>query len=236
VAEEFLAAKVYRPRMFRNLRNDARYREGRPVLGPDSIEIDRSERRTMRALRKRTNYGMQVAHGSWLMHEYRALEEMHRAGADVPRPYAVSGNAILMSYHGDGRMAAPTLNTVQLPRQEAAALFERIVTNVEMALELGLVHGDLSAFNVLYWQGRITIIDWPQVTYCEGNHSARSILERDLVRICDHFQSQGVRCHAQRLLDRLWSRYGRPDVREAIADWSALHADSEEEEKQEGAE
>ncbi len=103
---EYLAAKVYRPRRFRNLRNDKMYREGRALLLAGGREVKANERRIVHAVQKRTEFGLQVAHSSWLMYEYTTLEKLHRAGAHTPKPFAVSDNAILMQYIGDGTRRA----------------------------------------------------------------------------------------------------------------------------------
>ena len=107
-----LAAKVYRPRQFRNLRNDSMYRQGRAILDPYGHDHDFArDQRVARAIDKKTAFGMQVRHTSWLMHEYTALERLYEAGAAVPQPVAASENAILMGYCGDNGTAAPTLTT-----------------------------------------------------------------------------------------------------------------------------
>jgi RIO kinase 1 len=93
-----LAAKVYRPRKFRNLRNDKMYREGREILTASGRPAKKTDHRIMRAIGKKTAFGVQVQHTSWLMHEYKAMERLHQAGAAVPQPIAASENAILMSY------------------------------------------------------------------------------------------------------------------------------------------
>ncbi|HVO43069.1 MAG TPA: RIO1 family regulatory kinase/ATPase, partial [Aggregatilineales bacterium] len=96
-----LAAKVYRPRMFRNLRNDKVYREGRELLNETGKIIDASDQRVQRALGKKTDFGAQVAHTSWLMYEFTTLRQLHTLGASVPQPFAAGENAILMTYVGD---------------------------------------------------------------------------------------------------------------------------------------
>lgn len=202
-----LAVKVYRPRQFRNLRNDARYREGRTVLSGRGQPISPEEHRVMRALAKKTDFGEEVRHQSWLMHEFTTLQRLHRAGAAVPEPIAAAGNAIVMGYIGDAASAAPTLNAVQLPRAEAAALWDEALHTVEVLLAHGLVHGDLSAYNILYWEGAITVIDFPQVVDVAANPHARAILGRDLARVCDYFARQGVAHDPAALADTLWLRY-----------------------------
>jgi len=215
-----LAAKVYRPRKFRNLRNDKMYREGREILKADGRAVNKSDHRIMRAIGKKTAFGVQVQHTSWLMHEYTALERLYRAGAAVPQPVAVGENAILISYHGDARRTAPTLNEVSLELQQAKPLFREVLRNVELMLQHGLVHGDLSAYNILYWAGEITLIDFPQVTSSYTNGSAHDILHRDIVRVCEYFARQGIRSDPEAILADLWHRYVRIDPTARAADAS----------------
>lgn len=226
----WLAAKVYRPRMFRNLRNDKRYRQGRRVLNAGGNEIKSNDHREMRALGKKTSFGEQLAHTSWLMHEYTTLETLHAAGADAPRPVAVAENAILMGYVGDAAMAAPTLHEVRLERDEARPLFRRILHNVALLLERGLVHGDLSAYNILYWDGTVTLIDFPQVVDSQQNDEAYDILGRDVQRLCDYFNRYGLAANAQAITRQLWRQYvAMPDPEDIAADLSRMDQESEEE-------
>jgi RIO kinase 1 len=148
---DLVAAKVYRPRQFRNLSNDKMYREGRAILTSDGRPVKETDHRTMRAIGKKTAFGVQVAHTSWLMYEFTTLGRLFRAGAAVPEPVSAGENAILMAYYGDDVRAAPTLNEISLPRDEAAALFQETLRNVDLLLQHGLIHGDLSAFYLLYW-------------------------------------------------------------------------------------
>jgi RIO kinase 1 len=203
-----LAAKVYRPRMFRSLSNDKMYREGRDVLTPDGRPVGKQADRVARAIGKKTSYGTQIAHTSWLMYEYTTLERLYEAGAAVPKPYAAAENAILMSYHGDAHMPAPTLNEVRLDPDEVKPLFDEVMRNVRLMLEHDLVHGDLSAYNILYWDGEISFIDFPQVVNLYGNSNAYTILERDVTRTCEYFERQGLRCNAASIMEELWYEYG----------------------------
>lgn len=204
-----LAAKVYRPRRFRNLRNDSVYREGRAILDPRGADQDYArDRRVLKAISKKSKFGRQVRHTSWLMHEYTAMEMLYQAGGAVPQPVAASENAILMGYVGDAQVAAPTLNQISLARDEAEPLFKEVRRNVELMLWHGLIHGDLSAYNILYWEGKITLIDFPQVTNLHANVNARAILRRDIQRVCEYFARYGVGCDPSDLLDELWYQYG----------------------------
>jgi RIO kinase 1 len=141
------------------------------------------------------------------MHEYTTMERLYRAGAAVPLPVAFAENAILMGYYGDERRAAPTLNEVRLARGEAAPLFQEVLRNIELLLQHNLIHGDLSAYNILYWQGRVVIIDFPQITDLRSNNNADEILRRDITRVCDYFARQGVPNDPAVIMDDLWGRY-----------------------------
>jgi len=227
----WLAAKVYRPRMFRNLRNDKKYRQGRVTLTANGRPIHGSDTRAMRAMGKKTAFGQQLTHTSWLMYEYTTLERLYAAGAAVPRPIAASTNAILMGYIGDERIAAPTLNQINLKRDEARALFAEVMQNVALLLENGRIHGDLSAYNILYWDGNITLIDFPQVVNSfvsrethelgsQVNPDAYDILQRDITRVCDFFQRFGIKDHPVDITDDLWQRYTENDEENKLADLS----------------
>lgn len=207
VGQPFLAAKVYRPRKFRQLRNDQMYREGRGILSTDNHIVKKTEDRIMRAMSKKSSFGKQVQHSSWLMHEFSTLKKLYAAGAAVPQPYAVSDNAILMAYCGDSDLPAPTLNTVLLEEEEAEPLFQEVMRNLQLMLEHGIIHGDLSAYNLLYWEGSIMLIDFPQVTDLEHNSNAASILKRDVQRICEYFRTQGADHDHETIFRELWQRY-----------------------------
>lgn len=221
---DFVAAKVYRPRSLRNLRNDSLYREGRDNLDSDGRVIGDDGRQ--RAIRKHTSYGMELLHTSWLMREFTTLQQLHAAGADVPKPYISAGNAILMGFIGDDQVAAPTLNNVDLDGDEAHMLFQQVLRNVEIMLRSGQIHGDLSAYNILYWDEKITLIDFPQAITPLDNRNAYWIFERDLARVCEYFDHQGVRQHGRRLNPRrlaadLWTSYGyrlAPDIHPRLLD------------------
>ncbi len=200
---DFIAAKVYRPRMFRNLRKDHVYREGRSNLNSSGNAI--TDDGMLYAMRKRTEYGQRLLHTSWIEYEYQALETLYAAGADVPQPYARGNNAILMEYIGDANGAAPTLNSIDLDRDEAKALFQRVLYNVEILLNHNLVHADLSAYNILYWGGEITLIDFPQAISPLVNQNAYTIFERDITRICEYFQRQRVSSNPKEIAAKMWA-------------------------------
>ena len=208
----FVAAKVYRPRSLRNLKNDGQYRVGRTDLDSEGHAIVKDG--DVHAMQKRTAYGEELRHQSWIAYEFQTLEMLHAAGADVPRPHAMEKNAILMDYIGDMGNAAPTLNSVSLDPDEVRALFERVLWNIDLLLSNQRIHGDLSAYNLLYWESDITLIDFPQVVPPEANPAAWTIFLRDVTRICQYFHSQGIRSNPRKLASELWTSHGHRIVSE----------------------
>lgn len=222
---DYLAAKVYRPRRFRNLKNDWLYREGRANLDESGNLI--KNKGLLHAITKRTEFGRELLHTSWLEHEFTTLKLLHNAGADVPNPLASDANAILMEYLGDELMAAPTLNEINLSTGEARSLFERVIYNIDLMLANSRIHADLSAYNILYWEGEIVLIDFPQAIHPDENRSAYRIFERDVIRICEYFQRQGVKSHPHRLAADLWQKHQFRFV--PLADPKILEEDREDE-------
>lgn len=200
-----IAAKVYRPRMFRQLRNDAMYRQGRKVLDEDGKEVLDDGR--LHAIVTGTSYGKELVHTSWLSHEFETMRLLYEAGALVPKPYARASNAILMEYMGDEDAAAPTLNQVDLRHAEAQPLFDQLLGSVRLMLLHDRIHADLSAFNVLYWQGEVKIIDFPQAVDPATNAHAFPLLQRDVTRLCQYFELYGVDADPSRLSRELWAEY-----------------------------
>jgi RIO kinase 1 len=193
-----VAAKVYRPLERRNFHNDAIYQKGRDAA---------MESRTRRALANKTRHGRDVQYGSWINSEYQTMRMLHGAGADVPDVFSRSNGAILMEYFGDEEAAAPMLNRVTLPREEADRFLRQIIDNITLWLANHLVHGDLSPYNLLYWEHRIVAIDFPQAVDPRINPSARSLLGRDLENVCGHFVKYGIRADAARIANALWANY-----------------------------
>jgi RIO kinase 1 len=225
---DLLAAKVYRPRKFRILSNDAVYREGRAVLTETEDGRCKVEATDERMMRRKTGFGLRVAHTSWVLHEFTTLQHLYEQGGAVPQPVLFADNAILMGYQGDEDVAAPTLHEIDLGRGEAESLFDEVMRNVELLLGLGWIHGDLSAYNILYWEGEIVLIDFPQVVSSHGNDHARAILERDIVRVCDYFARQGVNRNPAKIAKRLWYGYAETPIRDRLADASARFAGDED--------
>ena len=214
-----IAAKVYRPVGIKHKRNpqsayeeaelrqafeskmkirtfkwDARYQEGRHI----------QDARLRRAFENRTRTGRDVQDTFWAKHEFETLRRLHGAGADVPRPLAQAGHALLMEYVGDVREPSPVLQQAQLPREQARALFERVIANIALWLDCGYVHADLSSYNLLWHEPRIVAIDFPQAVDAYDNPHAFDFLRRDVANVCKHFGRYGVSVDAESLAWDLW--------------------------------
>ena len=205
---ERIAAKLYRPRMLRSLKNDAIYKAGRQLRDAEGKQI--KGRRIKTALRKKTNFGKSVDIQWWIGNEYRTQTQLYLAGANVPKPIGHQGNTILMEYIGDEYGPAPTLSEVRLPREEAQPLFQRIMDNVWLMLDNHLIHGDLSAYNILYWESAVYLIDFPQMVEARHNPHAYELLERDITRVCDYFRSFGIDSDPGQIARDLWEPYMGP--------------------------
>jgi len=205
---EFLAAKVYRPRMFRSLKNDAIYRQNRAVRD-ERGRVVRGDR-GWRGASKKTERGRAAQITNWIEQEFQTQRLLYEAGANVPWPVAQIGNAVLMDYIGDEDEAAPLLREVDLSLEEAQPLFEAIVRNIGLFLACDRVHGDLSEYNILYWQGAgaATIIDFAQAVDARYSpDDVYTLLARDIARVCRYFARCGVQADAEALALDLWMRY-----------------------------
>jgi RIO kinase 1 len=199
-----LAAKLYRASATRGVHNVSQYQVGRAVLSGAGQAVNPRAWRLHKAIAQKSRKGRALAQGSWLLHELTVLRELHAAGADVPEPIAHNDHALLLEFIGDGDEPAPILQDVTLTADEAPVLFASVLRNVELLLRLGWVHGDLSAYNILYQPDRITLIDFPQVVSVRGNPEAPVLLQRDIARICQYFGRYCTVPDAQRLAGRLW--------------------------------
>jgi RIO kinase 1 len=205
----YLAAKIYRPRMFRSLRNDAIYRYSR-VQRDEQGQAEHGNSRRGSAATRKTEKGRAAQVSSWIEYEYQTQRMLYAHGANVPRPYAQIGNAILMEYIGDIGDPAPRLGGVMLEQEEVEPLFERVLNNIELALVHGRIHGDLSAYNILYWQGDITLIDFAQAVDPYHNSDVFSLFVRDIERTCQYFNQYGMNRDAHVIARTIWTKHMGP--------------------------
>ncbi len=214
---QWIAAKVYRSREFRNLKNDSIYRQGRAVLNVRGEAIDLThDWRLRKAIESKSRKGLETTQTSWVAYEYQTIDQLRKAGVSVPRPVANSGHAFLMEYWGEVGLPAPTLHLVDLEPREARRIYTQTIRDIGVMLRLGIIHGDLSAYNILYWEGRTAFIDFPQVVSVDNNPDARAIFGRDVERICGYFNRYGVRADARVIARDLWAERHEPVVSQSI--------------------
>ncbi|HTQ99659.1 MAG TPA: PA4780 family RIO1-like protein kinase [Candidatus Acidoferrum sp.] len=164
-------AKVFKDAHHRSFKQAVQYQEGRSV---------RNSRRA-RAMSKKTRFGQQEQESAWLNAEVEALRKLAAAGVRVPQPYTFVDGVLLMELITDAEgLTAPRLGDLQLTADVARTYHAQIVGEVVRMLCAGLVHGDLSPFNVLIDAAGPVIIDLPQAVNAAGNNSARMMFERDV--------------------------------------------------------
>jgi RIO kinase 1 len=197
--ETYFALKVYRPLRERAFRNASMYWAGR---------LSR-ENRAGRAILDKSEFGIHAAIAAWVKGEFSTLRKLHAAGASVPRVIAYSSDSLLMEFIGDAAGPAPQLRTVDLDREQAAACWEQILAAITTALQLGCVHADLSAYNILYQGERAVLIDFPQAVDPGSNENAEALLHRDISAIAQWLRTRGVTIDATTLAAELWLRWRR---------------------------
>ncbi|MBZ5875033.1 MULTISPECIES: PA4780 family RIO1-like protein kinase [Chromohalobacter] len=171
-------AKVFKEASQRSFKQAVQYQEGRK---------ERNSRRA-RAMAKKTRYGQKEQEAAWLSAEVDALYRLDAAGVRVPRPHGFVDGVLLMDLIGDGEGGvAPRLSEVTLSPQQARDYHDRVIADVVRMLCAGLVHGDLSEFNVLVDREGPVIIDLPQAVDAAGNNSAPMLLVRDVDKMRDWF-------------------------------------------------
>jgi RIO kinase 1 len=164
-------AKVYRNMAQRSFQRRAQYQEGRKVRGS----------RQARAMAKSTRFGKKEQESAWKNAEVDALYALNAAGVRVPRPFGYFNDVLVMELITDAQgQPAPRLSEVDLSAETAREYHAHLVREVVRMLSMGLIHGDLSEFNVLIDPAGPVIIDLPQVVNAAGNNGAFAMLERDV--------------------------------------------------------
>lgn len=178
-----MAAKRYRGEDKRAFHRSASYTEGRTVR----------KSRDARAMRKKTTYGRAVAAGQWAGAEWQALIRCHGAGLPVPYPVQIDGTEILMEWITDlDGETAPRLAQVRPEPELLATYFDQAVDALAVLAHEGLVHGDLSPYNILATGERLVIIDLPQIVDLVANPQGTDFLLRDCVNVCRWFRARGL--------------------------------------------
>ena len=190
-----LAHKRYRPRQARkgqlealgferssHFVNDHAYRQTRRL--PNT--------RDQRAVARMTTYGRRLLARQWPDYEFSSLERLWSAGVNVPFPVERSADGLLMEYVGDRDRAAPRLAQARIAGEEAAEAARQLLADLHRMVAAGFVHGDLSAYNLLWWEGRTWIIDLPQCVEIASHPDALQLLYRDIETVAGWFRSRRV--------------------------------------------
>ncbi len=223
--EEIRCAKVYKDAKQRSFRKSTSYQEGRKTKNS----------RQARAMEKGSRYGRQMQEEAWQSAEVDALYRLAAAGVRVPQPYICHEGVLLMDLvtDADGH-PAPRLNDIELSPEQALEFHAGLLTQVVRMLCAGIIHGDLSEYNILVGADGPVIIDLPQAVDAAGNSSAGAMLERDVANLASYFGR-----FAPELIDsdygkEIWRLYeagnlnpeseltGRIEVEHRIADVDAV--------------
>ena len=200
---EPLCAKVYREANKRNFRQRTQYQEGRKV---------RNTRRA-RAMEKGTRYGKREQEDAWQNAEVDAMRTLIAAGVRVPKPHLFVDGVLLMELvvDADGD-PAPKIGDLHFTPEEALAHHQTLVRQVVRMLCAGLIHGDLSEYNVLMDLDGPVIIDLPQVVNAAGNNNARQLLERDVDNLTSFFGRFAPELLATRYGREIWNLYEKAEL------------------------
>ena len=166
-----------------SFRRRAIYREG--------WNVDARDRRALAAGNK-SHHGQELASALWPMQEWAMFRRAWEARVSVPFPVEQSEDGFLMEFIGDESEAAPKLAQARLSADELAAAWAQLADNLRALTAAGLVHADLSAYNLLWWDGRLVVIDLPQAVEFTTNSDAFELLHRDVANVGEWFSRRGV--------------------------------------------
>jgi RIO kinase 1 len=177
-----MAAKRYRGEEHRSFHRSGAYTEGRRTR----------KSRDARALNNKSAYGRSVAAGQWAWAEWEALKRLWSAGVPVPYPVQIDGTEILMELVTVDGEPAPRLAAARPDRALLESYFEQMRSALEALARDGIVHGDLSPYNVLAAGDRLVVIDLPQIVDLVANPAGPDFLLRDCHNMCTWFQRRGL--------------------------------------------
>ncbi len=196
--EEIRCAKVYKEAAQRSFKQAAKYQEGRR---------EKNSRRA-RAMEKGSKFGRKQMEESWQNAEVDALYRVARAGVRVPRPYGCFDGVLLMELVTDSEgEVAPRLGEVDMSAQQAREDHALMMHYIQLMLCAGLVHGDLSEFNVLVDENGPVIIDLPQAVDAAANNNAREMFDRDVNKITAYYALFAPELQQTRYAKEMWALY-----------------------------
>ena len=176
-----------------SFRHDVEYREGRQFR----------KTRDRRAVERMTAYGKRLLQSRWTDHEFTVTRRLWEHGVNVPYPVAFADDEYLLQFIGDAAQAAPQLAQSRLDGDRLAAAVDQIVDGLHGIVGAGFVHGDLSAYNLLWWADQVWFIDLPQAVDLAANPQGLNYLHRDVVNICEWLNRRRAETDAEELFDEL---------------------------------
>jgi len=196
--DDIRCAKVYKEATQRSFHQAVAYQEGRRVKNS----------RQARAMQKGTRYGRKMAEEVWQSAEVDALYRLASAGVHVPTPYLCFEGVLLMELVTDENgNAAPRLNDVELNREKALAFHTMLLQQVVLMLCAGIIHGDLSEYNILVDAHGPVIIDLPQAVDAASSSVASTMLERDVTNLANFFGNFAPELLHSQYGKEIWSLY-----------------------------
>ncbi|HWJ67656.1 MAG TPA: RIO1 family regulatory kinase/ATPase [Nocardioides sp.] len=188
-----MAAKRYRAPDHRSFHRSASYTEGR------SMKRSRDER----AIKRKSTFGREVAAAEWSVSEWTALNRCWELAVPVPYPVQVDGTEILMEWITHDGDTAPRLAQTRPDPALLASYFDQLRDALATLVQAGLVHGDLSPYNILAAGERLVVIDLPQLVDLVGNAQGFDFLLRDCTNVCTWFTRRGLEVDPQELFGEL---------------------------------
>ena len=188
-----MAAKRYRDTDHRTFHRSTSYTEGRSM----------KRSRDVRAVKAKSTWGRVMASGQWVTSEWDALKRCWSLGLPVPYPVQVDGSEILMEWITVDGETAPRLAQTRPVPELLASYFDQLRDFMAGMVQDGIVHGDLSAFNILAAGERLVVIDLPQIIDLVGNPAGMDYLLRDCTNVCTWFRARGLDVHEQELFGEL---------------------------------
>jgi RIO kinase 1 len=197
-------AKVYKDMAQRSFQQRVQYQEGRKVRGS----------RQARAMAKSTRFGRKEQETAWKNTEVDALYQLMEAGVRVPKPYGYYNGVLVMELVTDAQgRSAPRLGEVELTPEQAREFHRFLVRQVQRMLCAGLIHGDLSEYNVLVSGEGPVVIDLPQVISAAGNNAARAMLQRDVNNVSATLARFAPELAATRYAEEMWALFEAGQLR-----------------------
>ena len=202
-----LAQKRYMPRNVKNkgeleamgvqkasaFRNDATYREGRQFR----------KTRDRRAVERMSAHGKRLLQSRWTGHEHDVMALLWAKGLRTPYPVSFGDDVFHMEYIGDRNGAALHLARARLDADQLRSAYDQLVDGLFVMTSAGWVHGDLSAFNLLWWRDELWFIDLPQAMELAANPQGLNFLHRDVLNVCTWFAHRGLDVDGEALFAEL---------------------------------